>query len=193
MIKPFKTGFYKFRLLTAVAILSLSLVCYQLQLVYFLSIVQWHHFAYMVISIALLGFGASGTLITLYRDWLLKRMGFLVPFLMILTGLLIPLTLRFSLIEGIRFDSYLLFVDTRQFLQLFLTYFLFFLPFFTGSLAIGITFVKKVSDIGVYYFSDLVGAGLGGILAIVFFWEFTPQQTPVIISMRSIRSGLIII
>jgi hypothetical protein len=193
MKRPSKTGFYKFRLLTAITVLSLSLVCYQLLLVHFLSIVQWHHFAYMVISIALLGFGASGTLIALYRDWLLQRANILLPFLMICTGLLMPVVLRFSLLEWVRFDSYLLFVNATQFLQLFLTYFLFFLPFFIGSLAIGITFVKRVSDIGVFYFSDLVGAGLGGILAIVFLWEFPPQQIVVIISILTIFSGLMII
>ncbi len=193
MKKPFKTDVYQFRLLIAIAILSLSLVCYQLQLIHFLTIVQWHHFAYMVISVALLGFGASGTLIALYRDWLLKRANTLLPFLMISTGLVMPLAIRLSRTELVRFDSYLLFVESTQFLQLFLTYFLFFLPFFTGGLAIGITFVKKVSNIGVYYFSDLVGAGLGGALAIVFFWKFTPQQIPVVLAMIAILAGLIIV
>ena len=130
MKRPSKTGFYKFRLLTAITVLSLSLVCYQLLLVHFLTIVQCHHFAYMVISIALLGIGASGTFIALYRDWLLQRANILLPFLMISTGLLMPLVLRFSLLEGVRFDSYLLFVNATQFLQLFLTYFLVFSTIF---------------------------------------------------------------
>ena len=32
------------------------------------SIVQWHHFAYMVISLALLGYGASGAFLALAGD-----------------------------------------------------------------------------------------------------------------------------
>jgi hypothetical protein len=31
------------------------------------SIIQWHHFAYMMISVALLGYGAAGTFVALFR------------------------------------------------------------------------------------------------------------------------------
>ena len=44
-------------------LVSASVLSYQVILVRAFSIGQWHHFAYMVISIALLGFGASGTLL----------------------------------------------------------------------------------------------------------------------------------
>ena len=37
------------------------------------SIIQWHHFAYMMISIALLGYGASGTFLALARKRLAAR------------------------------------------------------------------------------------------------------------------------
>ena len=39
-----------------------------------LSIVQWHHFAYMIISLALLGYGASGTFIARARRRLEGRL-----------------------------------------------------------------------------------------------------------------------
>ena len=47
----------------ALLLISASVLSYQVILVRAFSIGQWHHFAYMVISIALLGFGASGTLL----------------------------------------------------------------------------------------------------------------------------------
>ena len=47
----------------ALLFVSASVLSYQVILVRAFSIGQWHHFAYMVISIALLGFGASGTLL----------------------------------------------------------------------------------------------------------------------------------
>ena len=37
------------------------------------SISQWHHFAYMMISLALLGYGVSGAFLMLRQDSLLKR------------------------------------------------------------------------------------------------------------------------
>jgi len=177
------------KLAFAVGILSTAGICYQLYLMYFLSIVQWHHFAFMVISIALLGFGAAGTVLTIFKRILLENSQQLLPLLMIITGVLMTLAVRLSRTEMVRFDSYLLFVDQGQFIQLLLTYLLFFLPFFTGALAIGLVFVKHVGQIGVYYFSDLVGAGIGSILAIVFFWILTPTQIPSAIALLPTFSG----
>ena len=57
----------------AVALLSAAVLAYEVLLMRLLAIVQWHHFAYMVISIALLGFGASGTFLALAQDWLKPR------------------------------------------------------------------------------------------------------------------------
>jgi hypothetical protein len=47
-------------LFLAVALLSAGALAYEVLLTRLFSIVQWHHYAYMVISIALLGYGASG-------------------------------------------------------------------------------------------------------------------------------------
>ena len=47
----------------ALLLVSATVLAYQVLLVRAFSIGQWHHFAYMVVSIALLGFGASGTLL----------------------------------------------------------------------------------------------------------------------------------
>ncbi len=193
MFAKHKSKFFQFRLVIAVAILSAAIVTYEIQLMHFFTIVQWHHFAYMVISIALLGFGASGTLISIFRKWMLKRIDFLLPFLMISSGLLMTIVIRLSRHEFFLFDSYTLFVDHSQFSRLLGTYFLFFLPFFSGALALGLIFVKKVSSIGTFYFSDLLGSGMGGILAIFLFWQFSPQETPSIIAILPILAGTLII
>jgi len=193
MFKIEKIDLFHVRLIIAVAILSAAIVSYEIQLIHFFTIVQWHHFAYMIISIALLGFGASGTVISVYRKWCLRHSDFLLPFLMICSGLFMTLAVRLSRSEFFLFDSYTLFVDRLQFLRLLATYFLYFLPFFFGALAIGIIFVKKISAIGGYYFSDLSGAGVGGIIAIFLFWHFTPQEIPSIIALLPIFAGVIIL
>ena len=55
------------QLLIAVLLVSAAALGYEILLMRMLSIVQWHHFAWMVISLALLGYGASGTAIALAR------------------------------------------------------------------------------------------------------------------------------
>jgi hypothetical protein len=126
--------YYFNRLLLSIALLSLSMIAYQLSLMQYLSIVQWYHFAYMVIGIALLGFGAAGTFIALFRESLLRRSDFLLPLFMVLTGMFMPLILWLSGPPFARFDTYLLFVDRSQLWQLLLYELLFFIPFFFCAL-----------------------------------------------------------
>jgi hypothetical protein len=193
MFAKYKSNFFQYRLVIAISVLAAAIVSYEIQLMHFFTIVQWHHFAYMVISIALLGFGASGTLLAIFRRWMLDRIDFLLPFLMITSGLLMTVVIRASRYEFFLFDSYTLFVDRSQFSRLLGTYFLFFLPFLFGALAIGLIFVKRVSNIGTYYFSDLLGSGLGGVLAILLFWQFSPQEIPSVIAILPIFAGVLII
>jgi hypothetical protein len=47
--------------LAAVGMLSAAVLAYEILLMRLFAIVHWHHFAFMMISIALLGYGASGT------------------------------------------------------------------------------------------------------------------------------------
>jgi len=62
-------------LFLAVALLSAGVLAYEVLLARLFSIVQWHHFAYMVISIALLGYGASGAFLALVGDRLRGHLG----------------------------------------------------------------------------------------------------------------------
>ncbi len=117
-----------------------------------LSIVQWYHFAYMVISVALLGFGAVGTLLSLFRKKLLNQFQIIFPLLLILTGITMSLVVRLAQIEFFRFDTYLAFTDYIQFLKLLITYLLFFIPFCLGALSIGLVFIKHPEIIGKLYF-----------------------------------------
>jgi len=193
MFAKYKSIYFQYRPIFAVFILSAAIVSYEIQLMHFITIVQWHHFAYMVISVALLGFGASGTVISVFRKRMLKNFDFLLPFLMISCGLLMTIAIRVSRHDFFVFDSYTLFVDRSQFSRLARTYFLFFLPFFSGALAIGLIFVKKVSNISTFYFSNLLGSGIGGTLAIFLFWQFSPQEIPSVIAILPILAGVLII
>jgi hypothetical protein len=182
-----------FRLGLSVSIISAAIVAYEIQLMHFFTIVQWHHFAYMVISIALLGFGASGTLLSLFRKEMLKRTDWLLPFFMISSGLMMSISVRVSRMDFLLFDSYLLFVDRSQFARLLGSYFLFFLPFLMGSLALGLVFVKKVAQIGTFYFSDMLGSGIGGILAIFLLWHLEPVDLPWVIALMPLLAGVLLI
>ena len=61
------------RLLWVVAVVSAAVLGFEIGLMRVLLVSSWHHFAFLVISIALLGFGASGTGLCFLRSWLLAR------------------------------------------------------------------------------------------------------------------------
>ena len=57
----------------SVALVSGAALANEVMLTRYFAVVHWHHFATMMISLALLGFGASGTCVTLAHRWLLDR------------------------------------------------------------------------------------------------------------------------
>ncbi len=177
----------------SLGLLSASLIAFQLSLMQLISAVQWNHFAYMVISIALLGFGASGTLLSLTRKWLERHTEFALYLLMILTGVSMSAIILFSSALFGRFDTYLIFVDLSNAKYLFLSYFSFFVPFFFGALAIGLIYIRYVNRIGTMYFADLLGSGLGGVFLLGLLWLFYPAQLPAAVSILPIVAGILIL
>ena len=177
----------------SVSFLSISIIAFQLSLIQILSIVQWYHFAYMVISVALLGFGAAGTVLSLAKKFLLEKSEILLPGLMTLSGLSMALSVSIAQAEIIRFDSYLLFADYTHLWKLIITYLLFFIPFFLGALAIGIIFIKNIDKIGTLYFANMLGSGLGGIAAVFLMWIFLPEKLPAVIAAIAFFAGLVIV
>ena len=74
------------RTIAAVVLISISVIDYQVAIIQLFSLLQWYHYASMVISVALLGFGAAGTFLSLRREWLLRHSGWVIPSSMIASG-----------------------------------------------------------------------------------------------------------
>ena len=172
-MNSFRPGYY-YRLMAAVALLSVALIGYQVAVIQLLSYVQWYHFANVVISVALLGFGAAGALLSIMRNRFLRKSEFYIPVLSLLSALTMLLAVDLSNSGFSQFDSYLLFTDRSQWFKLLLNCLLFFIPFLFGALALGIVFIKYVEQIGRFYFSNLVGSGIGAVLAAIIAWYFFP-------------------
>lgn len=181
------------KLYLGVGLLSAAIIAFQLTLMQVLSIIQWSHFAYMVISVALLGFGASGTVLAIARAWFVKRIHAILPLLMVLSGASMSLIMLVSSTVFGGFDSYLLFVDRSQIYTLLITYFAFFIPFFLGALAIGLVYIHYVEKIGPLYFADLLGSGIGGLLMLLLFWIFSPSQLPSAVGLLPVAAGALLI
>ncbi len=156
----------------ALGLLSAAIIAYQLVLMQLISIMQWYHFAYMVISVAMLGFGAAGTTLAIFRHKLLSSSSWLIPVLMSLSGLFMILSFQLVKLKNLQFDIYTLFFDKSQFWILAANYIVFFIPFYLGAIAIGIILTKNAKEIDRYYFANLLGSGAGGIITVLVLSNF---------------------
>ncbi len=110
-----------------------------------LSIVQWHHFAYMIISLALLGYGASGTFIALCKRWLEPR--FELAFSVSALLFSVTIVVCFMLGQQVPFNALEIVWNPRQFWNLALIYLVYFVPFFFAACCIGLAFTCRRSAI----------------------------------------------
>jgi len=156
-------------LLLAVGLVSAAALGYEILLMRLFSIIQWHHFAYMLISLALLGYGASGTFLTIFRGSLLPA--FSKTF--ILSALLFGLSsvVCFLIAQEVPLNVLEILWSVREWGHLVVIYVVLAVPFFFAANCIGLTFQRYRECIGRVYAADLVGAGTGaiGIIALLFF------------------------
>ena len=177
----------------ALLLLSAALLAFQISLLQILATSQWHHFAYMVISIALLGFGVAGTLLSLARGWVLERQAYGLPMLLCVCALTLAGALGMiqALFGG--FDSYLLFVNAREALRLACSALLLMLPFTCGALAIGIIFTTETERIGGYYFANMFGSGIGCVLGLAVLASATPVLLPPLCGLVTVLAAFLLL
>lgn len=148
-------------LLLAVALVSAGALAYEVLLTRLFSIVQWHHYAYMVISIALLGYGASGAFLALAGEALRRHLG--AVFAAGAALFAVSAVASFAVAERLPFNALAVIWEPRQLLFLPFLYALFALPFFGAATCIGLALAAFPERIGRIYRYDLIGAAAGAI------------------------------
>ncbi|RPI19375.1 MAG: hypothetical protein EHM58_01800 [Ignavibacteriae bacterium] len=139
-------------------LISLSTLMLEFTLIRVLSVSLWYHFAFMIISIALLGFGISGVVITISDKLNKTEVNKALTLVSILYS--ISVLISFGLINRIPFEPFSLLADTTQLLYLPIYYLAIVLPFFFAGLVVGLIFTRFKNSINRLYFFDLLGAGL---------------------------------
>jgi SAM-dependent methyltransferase len=158
----------------AIALLSAATLAYEVLLLRLFAIVQWHHFAYMAISIALLGFGASGTFLFLAQRWLRPR--FVAAFATNAAAFGITAMAAFILAQRLPFNALELIWAPRQLLWLPVLYLLLAVPFFAAANCIGLAFAHFRDGIGRVYAWNLSGSGVGA-LGLLGLLHLIPPET----------------
>ena len=177
----------------ALFLLSIGITAHQIGLMQILSYVQWYHFAYMVVALALLGFGASGTFFALFRQQLLANSASLLPLLMFGCGLSMALATSPSFLAPLQFDLYLLFVEPVQIIRLTIACLLYSLPFFFGGLAIGLALAAGIERTGFLYWANMSGSGAGGLIGLWLTSLLLPSQLPPLLGLFPVAAGMLML
>ncbi|MEW6570540.1 MAG: hypothetical protein AB1390_05125 [Nitrospirota bacterium] len=163
------------RIFPVIFLCSLSSLAYEISLTRIFSVSLWYHFAFMIISIAMLGIGLSGTILSLYprlRD--LSNIGTYSFFLG--TGIF----LSYLITNQIPFDPVKLSWSRIQILYIGIYYIVISLPFFFTGLVIATFFSQMSERAGLFYAADLLGAGTGS-LGILYLMYFVPTEKAIFI------------
>ena len=118
-----------------------------------LAIRLWHHFAFLIISCALLGYAFSGTYLLLF-----KRPSHPAWSSLFFAVTILPL---FVLFQQIPFDPLLLTLDPWQWSHLFALFLLLAVPFFFSGLTINLLLRIYPKQTFSLYGCDLIGAAAG--------------------------------
>ena len=175
----------------AVALASLATLGLELALMRALSLRYWHHFAYMVISVALLGFGTSGTLATLGRRVLLKRPGPWAFVLALGLALSIPVTIRLT--EQVDLHVVMLAWDLSQLTAVAAMEALLLIPFsFAGGL-LAVVMMDRPERVPGHYAANLIGSGLGaaGSVALMYLLDTPALMTAMTLTALAAAAMLI--
>lgn len=159
---------------TAIGALSATALAYEVLLTRLFAMIQWHHLAYMVISLALLGYGASGTFLALLGNWLGQHFaGFFVSNALAFAASTVA---GFWWAGRIPFNPLELGWDPGQFPRLLATYLLLAIPFFCVANCLGTAFLHRCDQIHRLYAFDLIGAGVGACGVILLLFLLHPIQ-----------------
>jgi spermidine synthase len=143
---------------------SASVLAYEIVLMRLLSIGLWYHFAYMVISVALLGFGAAGSLLFLSFEKMRRNMD---QWLIVLAGATaVAFPLAFSVSQKVGLDPLQLIWQKSEWARMLFTYLLMAVPFFLAGGIVGMILTAAGEGAHLMYASDLLGAGCGALAII---------------------------
>lgn len=145
-----------FHLMLGLGFLSGSLIALQVVFTRIFSITIWYHFAYLVIGIALLGYGAAGAYLTIFNRVLTLEK---LPKLVFILGLVVVIDL--FIILQIQIDP----LGGRDALSdavfgLGLYFIAVFSVFFLGGLVVVFIFSAWAQHASRLYFADLLGASI---------------------------------
>ncbi len=171
----------KGNILFTIFFITFSTVVFEILYTRVFSVIYLSSFAFLMISLALFGYGLSGFFTSFSKISKDKRGLQYLEYFILGYALLLPLIFKITLIAKIDFTH--LFNPVTNLLLLIINFAVLIIPFFAAGVSLVLIFSLYSDEIGRLYFIDLVGAALGGIAIIPLITKFGPARSILILSM----------
>lgn len=157
----------------SVAALAAAALMLESTLTRLLAVAQFYHFAFLVVSLALLGFGASGSILSLFPRWTLReniQVSDNLRRLLAISGVgfAISVGAAYAVVNYLPFDSYSIVWDRRQVIYFGFYYLALTIPFLFAGLGIGAALSIVPGKSNLIYAVNLLGSAVGIGLALIF-------------------------
>jgi len=146
-----------------VAAIAVATLLFESTLTRLLAVAQFYHFAFLVVSLALLGFGASGTMLSIAPGLKHIKLERLLSWSGV--GFALGVGLAYMGVNWLPFDSYSIAWERRQLLFFILYYLVLTIPFFISGLGVGAALSLSQGRSHLIYAANLLGSALGALLA----------------------------
>jgi SAM-dependent methyltransferase len=165
-------------LFRGIFLVSFATLLFEVSLIRVLSFTIWHHFGYVVISTALLGFGASGSYLALRPATGTANLAGTLWALTITAAVMVVGVVAFVLAAPL--DPMTIFSQPTQTLRFVGYQIAATVPFFFSGVVIALALRAGATRVDRLYFWDLIGAGLGCGLAVPLMDWVSPPGAVII-------------
>lgn len=148
-----------------------------------LAVSLWYHFAFMIISGGLLGFGASAIVVSLWSRLREAPLDRVLPAISAVMG--IAVVGCFALSQVIPLQPFSVSESSAQVFYFAVVYLLLTFPFFLAGLVVSLMLARLVHSVTMLYALDLAGAGVGAVLALGLLSWFGGPSTLVLAAALS--------
>ncbi len=164
----------KINILFTIFAITFSTVLIEILYTRVFSVIYTSSFAFLMISLAMFGYGLSGVYLSITKLTKNKNAIKYLEIFLISYAILLPIIYKITLITDIDFLH--LFNPFTNFLLFSLNIIVLIAPFFFAGASLALIFTLYSSEIGKLYFIDLIGAASGGIAIIPLITNYGPSK-----------------
>src|SRR5687767_3657309 len=158
----------------AVTLIAAATLAFEILLVRVFAVEHFHHVAYMAIGVAMLGIGASGTLVAALGGASPRGAHRWFPAAALSTA--ISLSVTPGLVQVVPLDLTQLAWSAQQWLRLGVVYLLLAVPFALGALTILLAITLENTRPGWIYGASFLGSGAGALIGVGLLWIAHPTR-----------------